>query len=36
MALFESDWSLRLGARWNPALRFEPFGARDVVATAAL
>jgi peptide chain release factor 3 len=35
MALFESDWSLRLAGEWNPALRFEAFGARDVVATVA-
>jgi peptide chain release factor 3 len=28
LALFESDWSLRLGQEWNPALVFEPFTAR--------
>jgi peptide chain release factor 3 len=27
IALFESDWSLRLAQDWNPALRFDPFDA---------
>ena len=27
IALFESDWSLRLAEEWNPALRFSPFDA---------
>jgi peptide chain release factor 3 len=35
LALFESEWSLRLAAEWNPALRFEPFGARDLVAAGS-
>jgi peptide chain release factor 3 len=35
MALFESEWSLRLAAEWNPGLTFEPFGARDLVAAAS-
>ena len=32
VALFESEWSLRLAAEWNPALRFVEFGA-DVEPT---
>jgi peptide chain release factor 3 len=35
MALFESEWSLRLAAEWNTGLTFEPFGARDLVAAAS-
>ena len=30
LALFESEWSLRLGAEWNAGLVFEPFAARDL------
>jgi peptide chain release factor 3 len=30
LALFESDWSLRLAAEWNPALAFEPFNDRNL------
>jgi peptide chain release factor 3 len=30
LALFESEWSMRLAAEWNPRLTFEPFGARGV------
>ena len=26
VALFESEWSVRLAREWNPQLRFEPFG----------
>ena len=36
IALFESDWSLRLAEEWNPALRFEPFEASERVAAVAL
>jgi peptide chain release factor 3 len=35
LALFESEWSLRLGAEWNPRLTFESFGARDLTAAAS-
>jgi peptide chain release factor 3 len=35
LALFESEWSLRLASEWNPSLTFEPFGARDLAATVA-
>jgi peptide chain release factor 3 len=28
VALFESEWSLRLAQEWNATLRFEPFAAR--------
>jgi peptide subunit release factor RF-3 len=31
LALFESEWSLRLAAEWNPALTFEPFAQRVLV-----
>ncbi len=34
VALFESDWSLRLAEEWNPGLRFEPFDATQRVAEA--
>jgi peptide chain release factor 3 len=30
LALFESEWSMRLAAEWNPRLTFEPFGARGL------
>ena len=29
VALFESEWSVRLAEEWNPALRFVPFTAID-------
>ena len=34
VALFESDWSVRLAEEWNPLLRFESFadGARPMEA----
>ncbi len=35
VALFESDWSVRLAQEWNPALRFEPFEASEQVAAVA-
>ncbi|GAC1405125.1 MAG: peptide chain release factor 3 [Candidatus Velthaea sp.] len=35
LALFESDWSLKLGAEWNPKLTFEPFSARDIALEAS-
>jgi peptide subunit release factor RF-3 len=28
VAVFESEWSVRLAAEWNPALTFEPFFAQ--------
>jgi peptide chain release factor 3 len=31
LALFESDWSLRLAQEWNPALVFEAFAERTLV-----
>ncbi len=34
VALFESDWSLRLAQEWNPGLRFEPFEASERVLEA--
>ncbi len=34
LALFESEWSMRLAGEWNPQLAFEPFGARGAVAAA--
>lgn len=34
LALFESEWSMRLAGEWNPGLSFEPFGARDLAAEA--
>ena len=34
-ALFESEWSMRLAAEWNPRLTFEPFGARGLAAAVA-
>jgi peptide chain release factor 3 len=30
LALFESEWSIGLAQQWNPGLRFEAFGARDL------
>ncbi len=35
IALFESDWGVRLAEEWNPTLRFEPFEASERVAEAA-
>jgi peptide chain release factor 3 len=35
LALFESEWSVRLASEWNPGLAFEPFGARGVAAAAS-
>jgi peptide chain release factor 3 len=35
LALFESEWSMRLAAEWNPRLTFEPFGTRGLVPAAA-
>ena len=29
VALFESEWSIRLAEEWNPGLRFVEFDARD-------
>ena len=34
LALFESEWSLRLGQEWNAGLVFEPFAARDLAIEA--
>jgi hypothetical protein len=31
IALFESDWSMRLAQEWNAALQFRPFGELDPV-----
>jgi len=31
IGLFESEWSMRLAAEWNPRLTFEPFGTRGLV-----
>ncbi len=36
IALFESDWSLRLAEEWNPALRFTPFDATERTKEIAL
>jgi peptide chain release factor 3 len=35
LALFESEWSMRLAAEWNPKLTFEAFGARGLAAAAS-
>ena len=35
LALFESEWSMRLAAEWNPRLTFEPFGTRGLAAAVA-
>jgi peptide chain release factor 3 len=35
LALFESEWSMRLAGEWNPTLTFEAFGTRGLAATAA-
>jgi peptide chain release factor 3 len=34
LALFESEWSMRLAAEWNPRLTFEPFAARGLAPVA--
>src|SRR5580698_8108934 len=34
LGLFESEWSMRLAAEWNPRLTFEPFGLRGLAAAA--
>jgi peptide chain release factor 3 len=34
LALFESEWSMRLAAEWNPRLTFEPFSARGLAPAA--
>ena len=34
LALFESEWSLRLAQEWNPGFGFEAFGARDLAPAA--
>jgi peptide chain release factor 3 len=30
LALFESDWSMRLAQEWNPALTFAPFAEKEL------
>jgi peptide chain release factor 3 len=34
LALFESEWSMRLAAEWNPRLTFAPFAARPLAPVA--
>jgi len=34
LALFESEWSVRLAEEWNPTLRFEPFGTKELMTEA--
>jgi peptide chain release factor 3 len=34
VALFESEWSLRLAEEWNPAVRFAPFSESAAVEVA--
>ena len=34
LALFESEWSMRLAGEWNPTLTFETFGTRGLAAAA--
>jgi peptide subunit release factor RF-3 len=36
IALFESEWSVRLAEEWNPGLRFEPFAQSGRPMEAAL
>jgi len=33
VALFESEWSVRLAQEWNPALQFLPYVAQEAVST---
>jgi len=33
VALFESEWSVRLAQEWNPALTFLPYVTQEVVST---
>jgi peptide chain release factor 3 len=35
LGLFESEWSMRLAAEWNPRLTFEPFGTRGLAPAVA-
>jgi peptide chain release factor 3 len=35
LALFESEWSMRLAAEWNPRLTFEPFATRGLASAVA-
>jgi peptide chain release factor 3 len=35
LGLFESEWSMRLAAEWNPRLTFEPFGVRGLAAVVS-
>jgi peptide chain release factor 3 len=35
LGLFESAWSMRLAAEWNPRLTFEPFGVRGLAAVVS-
>ena len=35
LALFESEWSMRLAGEWNPKLTFAPFGGRGTVVAAS-
>jgi peptide chain release factor 3 len=34
IALFESEWSVRLAEEWNPGLRFVEFGSRGTMSEA--
>lgn len=36
VALFESDWSVRLAEEWNPQLRFGPFAGGELAAQPEL
>jgi len=33
IALFESEWSVRLAQEWNPSLLFLPYVTQEVVST---
>ena len=33
VALFESEWSVRLAQEWNPSLEFLPYVTQEVVST---
>ncbi len=35
LGLFESEWSMRLAAEWNPRLTFEPFATRGLASAVA-